>query len=231
LIVQDTQREDRFGEEHVNIFTTLAPHIATAIRNTQLLLEMENALQAYDQERYLLNTLLENIPDQIYFKDQSGHYLRVSNSYANQFNGANPEDLMDQNDITFLGYEAGSEAHKIDRELILSGEKQIGIIEYLNGENGEETWLLTSRIPLGTGENACSGLLAISRDITNLKMAEEHATRTAHQLHTAAEIARDTSSTLDLNELLKKAVNLVRERFGFIMHPYFYWSQMGNMHD
>jgi PAS domain S-box-containing protein len=215
LIVQDTQREDRFGEEHVKLFTTLAPHIATAIRNTQLLLEMENAQQAYEQERYLLNTLLESIPDQIYFKDTSGHYLRVSNSYANQFNGANPEDLIDKNDVSLLGYDAGSEAYKVDQDLILSGEKQIGTIENHRTENGEESWQLTSRIPLVTGENACLGLLAISRDITNLKIAEERAMRTAHQLHTAAEIARDTSSTLDLNELLKKAVNLVRERFGF----------------
>ena len=35
------------------------------------------------------------------------------------------------------------------------------------------------------------------------------------QLQTAAEIARDISTSLDLNELLLKAVNLIRERFEF----------------
>ena len=53
------------------------------MRNAQLLTEMQTALQAYDQERFLLNTLMDNIPDQVFFKDQRGRYIRVSQSYAN----------------------------------------------------------------------------------------------------------------------------------------------------
>ncbi len=41
------------------------------------------------------------------------------------------------------------------------------------------------------------------------------AQRRALELQTAAELARDTSSTLELDELLKRFVNSVRERFGF----------------
>jgi GAF domain-containing protein/HAMP domain-containing protein len=37
----------------------------------------------------------------------------------------------------------------------------------------------------------------------------------AQQLQTTAEIARDTSSSLDLDELLRSSINLIRERFGF----------------
>ncbi len=37
----------------------------------------------------------------------------------------------------------------------------------------------------------------------------------AQQLQTTAEIARDTSASLDLDELLRSSINLIRERFGF----------------
>ncbi len=51
--------------------------------------------------------------------------------------------------------------------------------------------------------------------------------RRAAQLQIAAEIARDTSGTLDLDELLAKAVNLVRERFGFYHASVFLLDESG----
>lgn len=50
--------------------------------------------------------------------------------------------------------------------------------------------------------------------IYNVRLLDE-ARRRALQLQTAVEIARDISSLLDLDELLAKAVTLVRERFSF----------------
>ena len=59
------------------------------------------------------------------------------------------------------------------------------------------------------------GLLGIERDITDLKNTQELAQLRASQLQIAAEIARDTSESLDTGELLTNAVNLIRDRFGF----------------
>ncbi len=54
----------------------------------------------------------------------------------------------------------------------------------------------------------------ISGTINNARILEE-SRQTALQFETAAEIARDISSSLDLDELLKKAVDLIRSRFDF----------------
>ncbi|MEZ0395175.1 MAG: GAF domain-containing protein [Anaerolineales bacterium] len=50
--------------------------------------------------------------------------------------------------------------------------------------------------------------------IYNIRLLEETRKR-ALQLQTAAEIARDISGSLDVNELLIRAVSLIRERFNF----------------
>ena len=50
--------------------------------------------------------------------------------------------------------------------------------------------------------------------IYNVKLLEESRGRTL-QLETAAQIARDVSGSLNLDDLLKKAVNFIRERFNF----------------
>ncbi|MCS7010596.1 MAG: GAF domain-containing protein [Anaerolineales bacterium] len=54
----------------------------------------------------------------------------------------------------------------------------------------------------------------VAGTIYNIRLVEESRQR-ALQLQTAAEIARDISATLDINEVLAKAVNLIRERFNF----------------
>jgi GAF domain-containing protein/HAMP domain-containing protein len=50
--------------------------------------------------------------------------------------------------------------------------------------------------------------------INNVRLLDQ-SRRTALQLQTAAEIARDISGSLNLDELLLRAVNLIRERFEF----------------
>lgn len=59
---------------------------------------------------------------------------------------------------------------------------------------------------------ALSGQAAIA--IENIGLLEE-TSRRANQLETAADIAQQSSSTLDTDALLNRAVNLIRERFGF----------------
>ena len=54
----------------------------------------------------------------------------------------------------------------------------------------------------------------VSGDIHNVRLLNE-SKQTALQFETAAEIARDISSSLDLDELLHKAVDLIRSRFNF----------------
>lgn len=54
----------------------------------------------------------------------------------------------------------------------------------------------------------------VSGAIYNIRVLNE-SRQTALQFETAAEIARDISSSLDLDELLQKAVSLIRSRFNF----------------
>lgn len=62
--------------------------------------------------------------------------------------------------------------------------------------------------------------------INNAQLLEE-SKRKAVQVETAAEIARDISGSLDLDELLNKAVSLIRERFSFYHASVFLLDQPG----
>ncbi len=71
---------------------------------------------------------------------------------------------------------------------------------------------------------AIADLAAVA--IQNIRLLEE-SRRRAEQLQTAATIARDTSSTLALDSLLEKAVNLIREGFGYSHASIFLLDESG----
>ena len=226
VILQDTLHENRFDDHDLNLLNTLASQIGAAIQNAQLIAGLKQALQVYDQERFLLNTLLGNVPDQIYFKNKEGKFLRVSESYASQFD-LRPEELIGLSDFDLMESELSSQIVEEEHNLLQSGRKRLDSVTKKQSASGNEIWHQTSKIPLFENDARPFGLFSISRDITDLKHTEETATLRAKQLQTAAEIARDTTGTLDINEFLAEAVNLVRDRFGFYHASIFLMDPIG----
>jgi GAF domain-containing protein/HAMP domain-containing protein len=216
LILFDTSKSNRFTDDDMNLMTTLSPQIAASIQNAELLNSQREALLAYDQERFLLNALLENIPDQISFKNTNGEYLRVSNSVAVAKKISDPSLLIGTLETVPEGSTTDELDEESDSKIIETGVPQVGKIEALSDPNGNENWSLTSKIPLFNQEGSVEALLKISRDVTDLITIQKISKRRADQLLTASEIARETTTgTLDIDVTLKRLVDLVKTRFGF----------------
>lgn len=227
MIIQDSEREERFSENDLTLMTTLAPQVAASIRNAQLLSEQQKALQAYDQERFLLNTLLDNIPDLVYFKDPEGRYIRASHSAAQNLGLDDPDALIGKSTTEILDGDLAAVLSDEENSILETRQSVTRIDEKHDVAGKAQAWFLTSKIPMLSSEGEIAGLLGIERDITDLKRTEELAKTRASQLQTAAEIARDASTSLDVGELLNKAINLVRDRFGFYHASVFLVDPLG----
>lgn len=87
------------------------------------------------------------------------------------------------------------------------GEEDLAVLEIVD-DNGERAW----------SENDQMLVEEISRQLT-MALEKQHllseAQKRAIELQTAAEIARDTTSTLSTNLLLDRMVNLIRDRLGY----------------
>ncbi|HEX2981740.1 MAG TPA: GAF domain-containing protein, partial [Anaerolineaceae bacterium] len=215
MAVWDPETEDRFSEENLQFFNDLAAVVAINIRNTQLLNQTQATLKVYHQEHFLLNNLLENIPGVVTFKDRAGQYLRVSRIAAQARGYQEPSQMEGKTEVDLLPTETGRATHQVELDLMAKDESQRDVIEHLPGHIDGERWWLSSRLPIKDEEEDIVGLLSISQDITTLKETEQLAQKRASQLRTTSEIARDASSTLNVEELLSKSVNLIRDRFGY----------------
>ena len=65
-------------------------------------MKRKQAEEAVLQERYLLRTLMDTVPDSIYFKDAAGRFIRISKALAKRFGLSDPALAVGKTDFDFF---------------------------------------------------------------------------------------------------------------------------------
>jgi PAS domain S-box-containing protein len=124
------------------------------------------------QEQYLMRTLMDNLPDHIYFKDHESHFLRVNKALA-QFLGLNdPAQAIKKTDFDFFTGEHAQQAYEDEQKIIRTGQL-LSTEEKETHHDRPDTWVSTIKLPLSDKDGNIIGTFGISRDITKNKLAEE----------------------------------------------------------
>jgi PAS domain S-box-containing protein len=124
-------------------------------------------------EHKLLRTVIDNLPDYIFFKDREGRF--VLNNRANQrvLGVASPDDVVGKTTADFLPPEIAMLYAADDERIIQTGEPIINREEPLVTPEGEKRCLLTTKIPLKDSRGQVTGIVGVCRDITDRKRAED----------------------------------------------------------
>lgn len=120
----------------------------------------------------LLETLLDNSPDCIYFKDRSSRFVRYSKSFERLFNIKDVSTLKGKTDFDFFLVEHARAAFEDEQEIMRSGKPMVGKMEVENHADGRVTNSLTSKMPWRDATGNIIGTFGISKDVTALKEAE-----------------------------------------------------------
>jgi len=136
-------------------------------------IERKRAEEALAQERDLLHTLMDNLPDRIYFKDVQSRFTRISKAVAEQFKLGHPREAIGRTDRDFFTPEHAEATLRDEQAIMETGESVLGKIERETLPDGNVTWALTSKLPLRSRQGRIIGNFGISRDITVIKKIEE----------------------------------------------------------
>jgi PAS domain S-box-containing protein len=147
---------------------------AFVLRQTNEELEgrVRDRTRELEHEQFLLRTLLDNVPDSIYFKDVKGRFLRSSRAQAQRFGLGDPAQAIGKTDFDFFSKEHADEAFADEQRIIQTGQPVIGVEELSPLADGLERWVSTSKLPLRDKHGAVVGTFGISREITERKRAE-----------------------------------------------------------
>jgi PAS domain S-box-containing protein len=120
-----------------------------------------------------LRTLIDNLPDAIYFNDTEGRKIIANPADVENFSISESQDPIGKNDLELFPGEIGERGHRDNIEVIRTGRAIINREEKFIRRDGSPVWLLTSKIPLRDYKGEIIGLVGIGRDITAMKLSAD----------------------------------------------------------
>jgi len=134
--------------------------------------ERKQAEEELALEQYLMHTLMDNLPDHIYFKDHASRFIRISKTLAQMFGLSDPAQAIGKTDFDFFTGEHAQQAFDDEQNIIRTGQ-MLSIEEKETHHDRPDTWVSTVKLPLRDKEGKIIGTFGTSRDITERKKTDE----------------------------------------------------------
>lgn len=136
----------------------------------------------------LFESLMEQIADRVYIKDKQSRFIAVSQALADIHGISDRHELEGKTDFDFFSIEHAQQAFDDEQEIIRTGKPMINMIEKETWADGKTTWVSSSKAPLYLKSGKIAGILGISRDITEQKIAQEKLAQSEQRLREQNEI-------------------------------------------
>jgi diguanylate cyclase (GGDEF)-like protein/PAS domain S-box-containing protein len=130
-------------------------------------------------EVFLLETLMDNSPDSIYFKDLESRFTRINRYAAERFGVGEPAQAVGRTDFDYFTDEHATQAFRDEQEIVRTGLPLVNVEEKETKPDGGVRWVSTTKMPLRDSAGRIVGTFGVSRDITQRKEFEDQLERQA----------------------------------------------------
>lgn len=168
-------------------------HLLTVTRDITI---RKNAEEALAKEHFLINALMNNLTDHVYFKDLQSKFIRNNKAHANSFGLDNPDQIIGKSDFDFFAEQAARQAFDDEQRIIKTGETILKE-EKLTRIDGSVVWFSAMKLPLRDNTGNIIGTFGISRDISDWKKTEEALKHSEERFRSVAQTAKDAIITID----------------------------------
>ena len=160
-------------------------YIQCVIRDITERKDSENKLKG---ERRLLNTVIENLPEQIYVKDRESRFLLCNSIVALNAGCRTVREMIGKTDFDFFPLELATQYRADELALMESDKAFINHEEQIiDKRTGKLHWNLTTKVPMKDKTGKVIGLIGLTQDITDRKQAEKDLFDTKEQFRTIFE--------------------------------------------
>jgi diguanylate cyclase (GGDEF)-like protein/PAS domain S-box-containing protein len=135
--------------------------------------ERKNFAYNLEKQTNFFNTLMNNIPDSVYFKDRDSKFVLINLALAKVLGLKDPEESYGKTDFDVFSDEHARQAFEDEQRIIKTGKPMVNIEEKETWKGREPRWISTTKMPFYDRRGNIIGTFGISRNITDRKKAEE----------------------------------------------------------
>lgn len=153
-------------------------------------------------DQALLRNLMQFSPDGIAITDHQGRFVRANRRALHSF-GIPPEaDVIGKRIDEVEPSERSREIAELENAIRGSRESSLNRLEAGVDESGNEAWYSVSRSPVLNASRQVVGVVGISRDTTELRLAEARTQALERRLRDAVDCMQDSFTLYDPDERL-----------------------------
>jgi two-component system cell cycle sensor histidine kinase/response regulator CckA len=196
-----------------NVLITLAVGTMVTAVNKALAKEIASR-ESLDRERNLLRTLFNTLPDFVFTKDTEARFTGCNGAALKLFGLDREDQVIGKSGFDFFPLEAATARH-MDDLAVMAGETVVNHEERSVDLDGQPSWHQVFKAPLKNAAGETIGLLGISRNITDRKLAEAERSRLLTQLQLQIERMPLGYLLMDKNTLVTRWNPAAEAIFGF----------------
>ncbi len=160
--------------------TGLPLHFVSQVQDITARKQAEERLAEQGQ---LLRTVLDVLPQRLFWKDRAGRYLGCNRVFLQDAGRSSVVGLTDD-DMPWRPEEA-RRFRECDERVITQNKPELEVIESQQNADGDDIWLLTNKIPLHDANGNVVGMIGTYQDITDIKLAEMELARARDEAEAA----------------------------------------------
>jgi PAS domain S-box-containing protein len=134
--------------------------------------DLQNKAGILSEERNLLRTLIDHLPEYIFIKDAQCRYLVVNEALRRSQGRTEAESVAGKDDFDLYLPEDACLYRAGDLAVLESGQPIRNYEEPIADSQGHRRWFLTTKIPLKDAQGRTTGLVGICHDVTERREKE-----------------------------------------------------------
>jgi len=149
------------------------PSVAGIVVNSRDITQRKQTEEALQESQQMLQLVMDNIPQSIFWKDRNSVYLGCNRNFAQAAGFSSPENIVGKTDYDLPWQKEETNWYReCDRRVIETGTAEYHIIETQLQAHGKQVWVDTNKVPLRNCGGNVVGILGTFEDITQRKQAE-----------------------------------------------------------
>ncbi|MFT4175388.1 MAG: PAS domain-containing protein [Luteolibacter sp.] len=193
-------------------FRNNAGNIIGTFGMSSVITDLVETQQMLERERNMLRCLIDSFPDQIFVRDSQRRYMLVNKAMAEWVGASSPEEMLNKLPEEYFGAELSAKSAAEDRQVLETGEPVIYWDNPLASPvTGEVREFMTTKVPLLDAEGHRWGIVAMIRDVTEQRRAQEKLLQSERRMQ---DVIDNSPAVIYLKDLEGKylMVNLEFER-------------------